>query len=122
MQNLTQLQMLESLDKAAESGAGAAMVQGAMGIGLGMYGSRMVGQTVGSAMQHAQTQQSQAQQYHQQQQSQGAGKFCPECGTRGDQAAKFCLECGHKFATTGCSCGAEIKPGQKFCMECGSKL
>ncbi|TMC55746.1 MAG: hypothetical protein E6J26_07760 [Chloroflexi bacterium] len=51
---------------------------------------------------------------------------CPQCGAD-TQGAKFCPECGTKIeqavasAPTNCrSCGAELK-GAKFCPECGTK-
>lgn len=109
MPGYSQVAMLDALENASEHSGGAMFAQAGMGLGLGMYGSQMVGQTLNTAMQ-------------QPQKSNTKGKFCPECGTAGEDSAKFCLECGHKFTTSGCSCGAEIKPGQKFCMNCGSKI
>lgn len=49
---------------------------------------------------------------------------CPSCGAATQGAKKFCPECGKSLQTkTQCpKCHAEVDAGVKFCGECGNKM
>lgn len=137
------LRQLDIMEKSTENDGLNAMIQGGMGLGMGVHMgkvfsegmSNMNGQMPNTTMPHANIQETMV--------AAGvsgavagttgnsetrSGKVCQNCGHTVSDNAKFCNECGTKieiakpkmkFCT---ECGVKVEEGAKFCNECGTKL
>ncbi|MGL4363088.1 MAG: SPFH domain-containing protein [Cellulosilyticaceae bacterium] len=126
------LRQLDIMEKSAENDGLNAMIQGGMGLGMGVH---MGGAFANGIKEQTQTQsqmQTQAQAQAEaeaeavkpnivQPTVENTNKMttnemlnCQKCGVSVPETAKFCNECGTKVEV--------IIPKSKFCMECGTKL
>lgn len=131
-EKLSKIQVLKQLDimeKSTENDGLNAMIQGGMGLGMGLH----MGNTFASGL-NAPGQP--VQQVVQQVQPtvnggvapQAGGQNCQNCHAIVVEHAKFCNECGTKLEAPKpknkfCQeCGKPLDIGAKFCNECGTKL
>ena len=124
------LRQLDIMEKSTENDGLNTMIQGGMGLGMGVHMGRAFSEGMtGNMSQGMSNDIVQAAATASQKVSVDiAHKTCQNCGHSVDKNAKFCNECGTKiemvkpkvkFCT---ECGMKVEEGTKFCNECGTKL
>lgn len=130
LDKIKSLRQLDIMEKSTENDGLNAMIQGGMGLGMGVHMGKVFSEGMkgnkGQGIHGGMAQAAAASEIM----GIGAavGRSCQNCGHTVGETAKFCNECGTKieeikpkvkFCT---ECGMKVEEGAKFCNECGTKL
>ena len=124
LSRIQSIRQMDIMEKSAENDGLNSMIQGGMGLGMGVH----MGQAFTQGMQNMNNP-TQGVAPIPVANTQGVsedGRKCTECGHMLSATAKFCPECGTKVEIAKpkfCpECGTQAGVGAKFCNECGTKL
>lgn len=117
------IRQMDIMEKSAENDGLNSMIQGGMGLGMGIH----MGQAFSQGMMNVNNPtQGIAPTTVPTQGQNETGRKCLQCGTMLTDTAKFCTECGTKVEAVKpkfCpECGTKAETDAKFCNECGMKL